>query len=193
MIVAEKLLGKVLVHRFANGTRLSGRIVETEAYLGVEDPAAHSFGGRRTPRTEVMFGESGLSYIYFIYGMHHCFNVVTMPRDTPQAVLVRALDPLEGITLMRRGREHVSTHHLANGPGKLCAALALTRSENGLDLSQSPRLWIEDDGASLNAEIINGPRVGVAYAGDAAYWPLRFAFKSHPALSPPKFPNYAEL
>jgi DNA-3-methyladenine glycosylase len=190
--VARNLLGKILVHKLRNGTRLSGRIVETEAYLGVDDPAAHSFGGRRTPRTEVMFGAPGTSYIYFVYGMHFCFNVVTMPRDIPQAVLVRALDPLDGISLMQRDKPHVSVHHLANGPGKLCTALGLTKEQNALDLVTSPELFIEDDGAVLPGEIIDGPRVGVAYAEDAAEWPLRFGVAQHPALSPAKFPNYLQ-
>jgi DNA-3-methyladenine glycosylase len=186
--VAQSLLGKILVHRLPSGIRLSGRIVETEAYLGVEDPAAHSFGARRTPRTEVMFGDPGHSYIYFVYGMHYCFNVVTAPKGTPEAVLIRALFPLEGLDLMTREKPHVAHAHLANGPGKLCAALALTKEQNAVDLVHSPRLWIEDDGAKLDTEIVAGPRVGVAYAADAAEWPLRFGLKANAALSPAKFP-----
>lgn len=175
--VAVGLLGKVLVHRLASGRKLSGRIVETEAYLGVEDAAAHSHGGRRTTRTEIMYGAAGSAYIYFIYGMHYCFNVVTMPRDNPQAVLVRAL---------------ADAPFPANGPAKLCAALLLDKKQNGLDLVTSRELWIEDDGARLDLDVVDGPRVGVGYAGDAAAWPLRFGFKSHPSLSPHKFPNYLE-
>ena len=174
LTVARELLGKRLVHRLPDGRQLSGRIVETEAYLGVEDPAAHSFGGRRTPRTEVMFGEPGLSYIYFIYGMYFCFNVVTTAREIPEAVLVRALD----------------MDHLANGPGKLCRALHLTREQNALDMTSSEILWIENDVEYSDAEVIDGPRVGIDYAGDAAHWPLRFGVRGHPALSPPKFPEY---
>ena len=175
--VARALLGKILVHRLPSGRKLSGRIVETEAYLGVDDPAAHSHGGRRTARTEVMYGPPGTSYIYFVYGMHYCFNVVTMPRNNPQAVLVRALD---------------ETPFAANGPAKLCQALLFNKAQNGLDLTSSRELWIEDDGARLNLDIVDGPRVGVAYSGDAAAWPLRFGFKSHPSLSPHRFPNYLE-
>lgn len=187
MAVARELLGKRLVHRLPSGKRLSGRIVETEAYLGTDDPAAHSFGGRRTPRTEVMFGNPGLSYVYFIYGMYFCFNVVTTARDIPEAVLVRALDPLEGVDQMQNPHSHTSVHQLCNGPGKLCRALHLTRSQNALDLTTSSSLWIESDVDYSDAEVIDGPRVGIDYAGDAAHWPLRFGVRDHLALSKPKF------
>jgi DNA-3-methyladenine glycosylase len=189
--VARRLLGKILLHRLPDGVELAGRIVETEAYLGVEDPAAHSFGGRRTARTEVMFGDPGRSYIYFIYGMHFCFNVVTMPRETPQAVLVRALEPVRGVERMRAEKPHAPLHHLANGPAKLCAALHLTKAQNALDLTTSAELWIAHDGLEVREkDIVDGPRIGVDYAADAALWPLRFGVRGHPALSPAKFPNY---
>lgn len=168
--VARGLLGQRLVHRLENGEILSGRIVETEAYLGVDDPAAHSFNGRRTARTEVMFGEAGFSYIYFIYGMYFCFNVVTGAKEIPEAVLVRALD-LEN----------------ANGPGKLCRALHLGREDNALDLTRSEKLWIENDGAPSDVEIVAGPRVGIGDRHDAVHWPLRFGINNHPGLSKPKF------
>jgi DNA-3-methyladenine glycosylase len=187
--VARELLGKRLVHRLPDGTRLSGRIVETEAYLGHEDPAAHSYNGRRTPRTEVMYGEPGLSYIYFIYGMYYCFNTITMEKDVPEAVLVRALEITEGIEGIHAAKPHISTHHLANGPGKLCIALELGRSHNGLDLTDSPVLFIEEDVDVKNAEIAEGPRVGIGSRHDAVHWPLRFGVRGHPALSPPKFPD----
>jgi DNA-3-methyladenine glycosylase len=173
--VARDLLGKNLVHRLADGRQLHGHIVETEAYLGIEDPAAHSYGGRRTPRTEPMFGEPGLSYIYFIYGMYFCFNVVTGAKDIPEAVLVRALDG-EG----------------ADGPGKLCRALQLDRRHNALDLVQSEVLWIEDDGALTNVEIAEGPRVGIGDSHDGVHWPLRYGIKNHPSLSKPKFSTHIE-
>lgn len=173
--VARALLGKTLVHQLADGSRLGGRIVETEAYLGVEDPAAHSFGGRRTARTEAMFGEPGLSYIYFIYGMHFCFNVVCNAKDVPEAVLVRALDAPD-----------------ANGPGKLCRALHLDRGHNSLDLVKSEILWIQDDGANTDVEIVEGPRVGIGDKHDAVHWPLRYGIKNHPSLTKPKFSPYGE-
>lgn len=174
--VARDLLGMILVHRLPDGRQLSGRIVETEAYLGIDDPAAHSFGGRRTPRTEVMFGRAGYSYIYFIYGVHFCFNVVTMSEGIPEAVLVRALEPLDG------------AQFLANGPGKLCRALELSRAENGLNLCTSPELWIEDRGEIIaNSQIVEGPRVGIGDHLDHIHWPLRYGLRDHPALSRPRF------
>ena len=190
--VARGLLGQRLVHRLPNGERLSGRIVETEAYLGHEDPAAHSFGGRRTPRTEVMFAAAGTAYIYFIYGMHFCFNVVTMPQGTPEAVLVRALEPLEGVARMRLRRslpEPGLVSKLANGPGKLCAALELGREHNRLDLIHGKNLFIENDGAPTDVDIVEGPRIGIGSSHDAVHWPLRFGVRGHPALSPPRFPE----
>jgi len=193
--VARGLLGRLLVHRLPNGTRLSGRIVETEAYLGIDDPAAHSFGGRRTPRTEAMFGEAGLSYVYFIYGVYFCFNVVTAKRDVPEAVLVRALEPVEGLALMRRdwrkrGRPEIRPEHIANGPGKLCIALGLNRAQNALDLTTSNELWIEDQPGVHDSEIIEGARVGIGTLHDAVHWPLRFGVRGHSSLSPAKFTNY---
>lgn len=176
--VARGLLGKILVHNLSDGTKLSGRIVETEAYLGAEDPAAHSFGGRRTPRTEAMFGEAGLSYVYFIYGVYYCFNVVTAKKDVPEAVLVRALEPVNGIS--------------ANGPGKLCIALRLDRTHNAIDLTSSPELYIEDQPSVDENKIIEGARVGIGDLHDGVHWPLRFGIKNHPALSPKKFTNYLD-
>ena len=176
--VARDLLGKILVHRLPDGKRLAGRIVETEAYLGVEDPAAHSYGGRRTPRTEPMFGEPGLSYVYFIYGVYFCFNVVTARKDVPEAVLIRALEITEGPDLPP-----------ANGPGKLCIALRLGRAQNALDLTTNQELWIEDRPLTPPDEIIEGARVGIGDQHDAVHWPLRFGIKNHPGLSKPKFTN----
>lgn len=169
------------MHRLSDGTRLSGRIVETEAYLGAEDPAAHSFNGRRTARTEPMFGEPGLSYIYFIYGVYFCFNVVTAEKDVPEAVLVRGLEIIEG-----------PKDILANGPGKLCIAMRLNREQNALDMTVSDELWIEDDGEGKDVAIVEGPRVGIGHLHDAVHWPLRFGVEGHASLSPPKFPNYLE-
>lgn len=190
--VARDLLGQRLVHRLRDGTRLSGRIVETEAYLGAEDPAAHSFGGRRTPRTEPMFGEPGLSYVFFIYGVYFCFNVVTASREVPEAVLVRALEPLEGAEIMLRQKPLSKLEHIANGPGKLCIALQIGRAQNALDLTSSSELWIERDGTIKDGAVIEGARVGIGDRHDAVHWPLRFGVKGHLSLSPPKFTNYLE-
>jgi len=190
--VARALLGQRLVHRLPDGRRLSGRIVETEAYLGAEDPAAHSFGGRRTKRTEPMFGEPGLSYVYFIYGVYFCFNVVTAKRDVPEAVLVRALEPLEGIEIMMRHKPNSAPALIASGPGKLCIAMQLGREQNALDLITSEQLWIERDGDIKDGAVIEGARVGIGNLHDAVHWPLRFGVKRHVSLSPPKFTNYLE-
>ncbi len=174
--VARDLIGKVLVHQLPSGQRLAGHIVETEAYLGVNDPAAHSFGGRRTPRTEPMFWRAGHSYIYFIYGVHFCFNVVTADEGVPEAVLVRALAPVDDGELS------------ANGPGKLCKALQLGRSENALDLCVSEKLWLEDRGFLVEpGRLADGPRIGIGDHLDHIHWPLRFGLRDHPALSRHKF------
>lgn len=161
--VARKLLGCILVRQTARGRRLSGKIVETEAYLGVDDPAAHSFNGP-TKRSSTMFGPPGFSYIYFVYGMHHCLNVVTRPKGFGEAVLIRAIEPLEGLTKNRD----------TNGPGKLCRALQLTREHNGLDLCAGKQIWIEPGTPVENADVWDGPRVGIGYKHDAVHWPLRF-------------------
>lgn len=171
--VARALLGKILVHRLPNGRELRGRIVETEAYLGAEDPAAHSFGGRRTARTEAMFSKPGVSYIYFIYGMHFCFNVVTAPEGTPEAVLIRAVEFSDGG---------------GNGPGKLCRAMHLNRDQNMRDLTTDQEVWIEDAPNIPENQILGGPRVGIGDRHDAVHWPLRFGVRGNPALSPAKFP-----
>lgn len=180
--VARDLLGCRLVHRMPDGRRLSGRIVETEAYLGADDPAAHSFGGRRTARTEAMFGKPGLSYVYFIYGMYFCLNVVTAEEGIPEAVLIRALDPVEGF-------RQPTDPRAAAGPGKLCRAMHITREHNALDLVTSQTLWIERDQIIAAHEIIEGPRVGIGDRHDAVHWPLRYGLAAHPALSSAKFPT----
>jgi DNA-3-methyladenine glycosylase len=174
--VARELLGKRLV-RVRNGRRLSGIIVETEAYLGVKDAAAHTYGGHRSPRNEAMYGDGGHAYVYFIYGMHFCLNSVTRRANQPVAVLIRALEPSEGIELMRVFRKVKKDRDLANGPGKLCQALQIKRSCNGVDLT-GDELFIEDAGIDVKrSQITAGPRIGVDYAGAAAKWPLRFLIK----------------
>jgi DNA-3-methyladenine glycosylase len=140
--VARKVLGKTLV-RVVGGRRLSGTIVEVEAYRGPKDPASHAFRGR-TARNEVMFGEPGRAYVYFSYGFHQCLNLTCEPYGTPAAVLVRALEPLEGIDEMERNRGTSLLHELASGPGKLTQALAITADFNGEDLTTSDRLFLEE-------------------------------------------------
>lgn len=180
--VARDLLGKRLVHIY-KGKRLSGIIVETEAYLGVIDPAAHTYKGRRTPRTEVMWGEGGHAYIYFIYGMHFCINAVTLSHGRPEAVLIRAVECDNGLAQIKKLRQISIKKNLANGPGKLCQALHLTRKENGLSL-RSKSLFIEDVGTKIpHNQICIKPRIGVDYAGHAAKWPLRFYIRNNIYIS----------
>ena len=186
--VAEELLGKVLVYQATPALFLAGRIIETEAYLGLEDPAAHTYGGRRTARNASMYLEGGHAYVYQIYGLHLCLNVVTKEQGTPEAVLLRALEPfygLEHMLLNRGGTCNVA--NLTSGPGRLCQALGFERSLDGTDFVTSPKIFIahppNDNHPSFTIE--RGERVGIDYAGDAAIWPLRFAVKGHPCISRP--------
>ena len=179
--VAKSLLGAVLV-RDLDGTRLAGRIVEVEAYLGTIDAACHSFRGW-TARNAAMFGSPGRAYVYFIYGFHHCLNVVTRPEGEPEAVLIRALEPLEGLERMRKNRK--GRDNLASGPGVLCQALRIDRAFNGHDLCEEPLRLLT--GAPVpDVEIGTSPRIGVAYAGEAAQWPLRLYIRRNPFVSGPK-------
>jgi len=158
--VAAALLGKVLAHQTPDGLT-AGIIVETEGYLGPADAACHSARGR-TPRTEAMFGPPGHAYVYFTYGMHYCFNVVTQPEGVAEAVLIRALEPLEGIEIMRKRRRLDDPAALASGPARLCVALGIDKRSNGADLT-CPPLWIED--RSLDAgKIVWRPRIGISQA-----------------------------
>jgi len=170
--VARDLLGKVLVHRTPDGAA-AGTIVETEAYVGETDPACHAAPGP-TRRNEPLYGEPGRAYVYFTYGMHCLFNAVTERRGFPAAVLVRALEPVEGAALMRarRGRPHVAEHDLCRGPGNLARALGITLAENRLDLTRVPpsghALWIEDRGTEVG-DIVWTPRVGIRVGTDRSW------------------------
>lgn len=181
--VAKQLLGKILVHTDRSGNRLSGRIVETEAYLGVTDRACHTFGERRTNRTRTMYLGGGHAYVYLIYGMYDCFNVVTQKQGVPEAVLIRALEPIEGVELMKKNRPRAKRDiDLTSGPGKLCSALAIDRKCDGI-LLDSETLFIEDAPLLKPSQIEASPRIGVDYAGEAAAWPLRFTEKLNPYVS----------
>ena len=166
IIVARELLGKILVHQSSEGTT-TGRIVETEAYRGPEDQAAHSSGGRRTTRNEVMFGQKGRAYVYFIYGLYYCFNVTAgnVPGK-PEAVLIRAIEPLAGLEIMAkcRGQQEKVTN-LTNGPSKMCMAMGLSKAQNKTDLT-APPLYIEDAPLVPQEEIVETTRVGVDYSGE---------------------------
>jgi DNA-3-methyladenine glycosylase len=171
LAVARAMIGKVLVRASPEGT-MAGRIVECEAYRGPEDLAAHSARGRRTRRTEVMFGPAGRAYMYFLYGMHWAFNVVAGEVGEPHAILVRALEPIAGEELMaaRRGRPSSSVQ-IANGPGKLCAALGLAGWAYGADLG-GPQVFLAD--GDRRAPVGRSPRINVDYAGAWAERPWRF-------------------
>ena len=184
--VARRLLGKIFVHATDDGIA-AGRIVEVEAYRGPADRAAHSRGGHRSPRNEVMYGPPGHAYVYFIYGMHHCVNVVTQPRDVPEAVLIRALEPVAGIELMRRRRclPDAPEARLCRGPGALCQALGIDRSRNDADLVRGD-LRILDRPDVVAARVARTPRIGVDYAGDDAARPWRFLVTDSPAVSGPR-------
>lgn len=182
-IVAQNLLGKKLIRVLPNGKILSGIIVEVEAYLGIKDKACHTYAGKKTRRTQTMFMRGGHSYVYMIYGMYNCFNVVTRDEGVPEAVLIRALEPIDGIDEMKKFRNTTKLHNLCSGPGKLCDALKIDRNLDKHSLTQSP-LWIEDIGIQVpNREIIKKPRIGVDYAGSHARWPLRFYIKNNPYIS----------
>lgn len=162
VILAKDLLGKILVKEI-DGVLYKGRIVETEAYMGVIDKACHSYNNRRTKRTEAMYREGGYSYIYLIYGMYYCFNVTASIKDNPEAVLIRALEPLENKDLMLKIRKVKREIDIANGPGKLTKALGITSDDNNIDLTLGKNIWIEDDGYLPN-KITETTRVGIDYA-----------------------------
>lgn len=172
-VVARQLLGKLITHHRA-GERLTGRIIEVEAYLGLSDPAAHTAVGQ-TPRNSVLFGPPGFAYVYFIYGMHYCLNMSCLPDGEPGGVLIRALEPVEGLDTMARLRKlsiPAKTKLLTSGPGRLCQALGITRAtHNGLDvtLGDSP-LQVLDDGFRPSSILVT-PRIGISKAMDK---PLRF-------------------
>jgi DNA-3-methyladenine glycosylase len=178
--VARALLGCVLESEF-NGQRTAGRIVEVEAYVGPHDPAAHGYGNRRSRRNERLFGPPGTSYVYFIYGMHWCFNAVTERDGYPAAVLVRALEPCAGLETMASRRRLDDAKKLCSGPARLCEALGITGSINGLSLTRGP-VRITRPLPSRRVPIVAGPRIGISQAAD---WPLRFVEHGSPWLSRP--------
>lgn len=191
--VARGLLGRFLVHDTPDG-RTVGRIVETEAYLGTRDRAAHVYGDRRTARTEVFWRRGGHAYVFLIYGMHDCFNVVTGREDEPSAVLVRAVEPIAGIDLMARRRGVVleapsprgrlrARIGLASGPGRLCQAMGIHRADHyGVDLTVAP-LRITEGIPPIEHHIGTGPRVNIDYAGADALLPLRFYLEGSPFVT----------
>lgn len=177
-VVAREMLGAVLECRSDDGVT-SGIIVETEAYIGEHDPACHAAVGR-TRRTEPLYGAPGISYVYFIYGVHWCFNAVTRAEGLPGAVLVRALQPLKGLKLMRERRgAKVQDVNLTNGPGKLCAALGIDGKMNALSLQRGP-LVVREGSSVDESQIVTTKRIGITKAAD---WPLRFYLRDNQYVS----------
>lgn len=177
--IAKELLGKVLISQW-EGVVTSGRIVETEAYNGIIDRASHAWNGRRTNRTEVMYKEAGTGYVYLCYGIHHLFNVVTNEIDTPHAVLIRALEPLEGIEhMLRRTNKVKPDRTLTSGPGNVAKALGISTLHSGINLL-GDAVFIADDGYKVaKKNIVATPRIGVDYAGADAMLPYRFIIKGN--------------
>ena len=175
--VAKDLLGKAL-YTCIKGKYTAGIITETEAYAGVYDKASHAFGGKRTQRNEIMYAGGGTAYIYLCYGIHHLFNVVTNKEDIPHAVLIRAIKPIEGIDIiLKRRKQKVLAKNTSGGPGTISQALGISTKLNGLDLT-GKTIWLQDVGIKILGEnIINGPRIGVDYAGEDAKLPYRFILK----------------
>ena len=195
LLVAKELLGKVLVHE-VNGVKLKGRIVETEGYIGLIDKAAHAYGGKRTPRTETLYGRPGIAYVFIIYGMYYCFNVITKEEGSPEGVLVRAIEPIEGIEEMSKLRynraygELTKTQfkNLTSGPSKLCMAMKINKENNNQDLCTG-ELYIEEskeeeESKSLKKiEVVEAKRIGIDYAEEARDFLWRFYIKNSPWVS----------
>ncbi|MGN2339309.1 DNA-3-methyladenine glycosylase [Clostridium cagae] len=186
--VAKGLLGKILV-REIDGVILRGKIVETEAYIGSIDKASHAYNGRRTERTEPLFKEGGIAYVYFIYGLYHCFNVISGESDDGQGVLIRALEPLDNfdyISLKRFNKKFeelytVKKRDLTNGPSKLCMAFEIDKKDNYKVLYEKGDIYIED--SYDNYDIVQTTRIGIDYAEEAINFPWRFYIKDNKYVS----------
>jgi DNA-3-methyladenine glycosylase len=184
LTVAGELLGKLLIHETKEGVT-AGKIVETEAYLGPEDKASHAYGSLRTKRTEAQYGPKGHAYIYFVYGMYHCFNVTSgRTAGKPEAILIRALEPVSGIEIMKKRRaiSQGRAINLTNGPGKLCMAMGMSTKQNGADLC-APSLHIDEGENIRKAEIVETTRINVDYAGEWKNTPWRFFVKNNAFVS----------
>jgi DNA-3-methyladenine glycosylase len=181
--IAKELIGKILVTNF-NGVHTSGRIVETEAYTGIMDKASHSFGGKRTARNEHMYAQAGIAYVYICYGIHQMFNVVTNKHGIPDAVLIRAAEPLEGIDAMleRTGKKTID-HAITRGPGNVAKAFGMNNSHSGESLTGEVIFIADDDKAIEPGDIGISKRIGVDYAGADAFLPYRFFLKGNKYVS----------
>lgn len=184
-IISKELLGKFLISDI-DGVITGGMITEVEAYNGISDKASHAFGGRRTNRTETMYGKGGICYVYLCYGIHHLFNVVTNKINIPHAVLIRAIEPIIGIDEMLKRRKKINIQPtLTSGPGSMSSSLGIKTSDSGSDLCGN-RIYIEDRGINISpSEIISTKRIGVAYAGKDALLKYRFYIKGNKFISKP--------
>lgn len=180
--IAREILGKTLVVPTESGERISGKIVEVEAYLGEIDKAAHSYNGRRTARNEITYALGGHAYVFFIYGMYFQLNVVCGEIDVPRVCLIRAVEPIEGIKIMRERRGKMKDQNLTSGPGKLCIAFGINRSFNGEDLLEN-RIWLEEGEIIADEQIATGTRIGIDYAEEFAEMPWRFWVKGNRFVS----------
>jgi len=183
--ISKELIGKYLFTNI-DGEITGGYIVETEAYNGVVDRASHAYGNRLTPRTSTMFGQGGVAYVYLCYGIHEMFNIVTAVEGRPHAILIRAIQPTDGVDIMLIRRNMAALKpNITSGPGSAAQALGISRKLNAISL-QSDTLWIEDKGLKFEDDAIAAvPRVGVAYAGQDALLPYRFYVKGNPYVSKP--------
>jgi len=187
--VAKELLGKILVHE-VNGVKLRGKIVETEAYIGSIDKACHAYGGKHTPRLETLYGMPGIAYVYFIYGMYHCFNVITKEEGYPEGVLIRAIEPIDGLDEMSNLRfkkdynklTKAQIKNLTTGPSKLCIAMNINKENNKQDLCKRD-LYIEDPVEIEKVTIIEAKRIGIDYAEEAKDFLWRFYIKDNSWVS----------
>jgi DNA-3-methyladenine glycosylase len=184
LLIARELMGKLLVTN-RNGIYTSGRIVECEAYAGAQDKASHAFAGRRTRRNEPMYADGGIAYVYLCYGIHHLFNVVTHTCNTPHAILIRSVEPVEGINeMLLRTAKIKADHTLTRGPGNVAKALGISTADTGLSLTTGDAIFIANDGHNYTEQdICTSPRIGVDYAGDDALLPYRFYIKGNKYVS----------
>ncbi len=190
LVLAKDLLGKYLIFDTGND-KLIGKIVETEAYMGFNDKAAHTYNGKRTPRVEAMYGEEGHAYVYIIYGMYNCLNVVAAEKEIAQAVLIRALEPIKGLEAMALNRFKKPLNQLkksqitglTNGPGKLCQAFGITREMNGEDLTKDKLYICADNDEAFN--IVEAKRIGIDYAEEAKDFLWRYYIKDNKYVSVP--------
>ncbi|MGG7162325.1 DNA-3-methyladenine glycosylase [Clostridium ihumii] len=189
-VVAKELLGKILVRK-VNNIVLKGKIVETEAYIGKIDKASHAYGNRRTERTEPLYGEAGIAYVYFIYGLYHCFNVITNKKDEAEGVLIRAIEPLNEFDYLSQIRFHkkyneltkLQIKSLTDGPSKLCMAMNITKINNYEDMTKSEDLYIESININENFEIVESKRIGIDYAEEARDFLWRYYIKDNKYVS----------